>query len=75
MRKTNLEVLAEIIDGDVALVVAVQLLEARHVGVDLVLGEVDGHISRFDAEVQAHLTLQKQASTIQLLLGVYRKST
>lgn len=48
---TDLEVPAEVVDGDVSLVVSVQILEPLDVHVDLVLGEVDGDVGCSAAQI------------------------
>lgn len=48
---TDLEVPAEVVDGDVSLVVSIQILEPLDVHVDLVLGEVDGDVGCSAAQI------------------------
>ena len=66
---TNLEVSAEVVDGDEALVLHIQGLEAVHKAVDLLLGEVEGHVALGQAlDVQPHLTPQVPLGVRRLCL-------
>ena len=64
-----LKVPPEVVDGDVAFVVGVQAAESLDVQVDLVLGEVDGHILGGGLEILTHLRLQEAHRILILFLS------
>lgn len=69
-RGSHLEVSAQVIDGDVALVVIVQTLESLHVHVDFILSEVNRSLHfRGLFNVETHLPAEEALCSLRLLLN------